>query len=431
MLKIFIFLAAFLFTPKIYAKPILTSNSFESIGLSDQSFYFEDKNSTHTVTDILKLVEAGKLSPPENGKTSFGFSASSWWMASALVNETSENIKAVVIQRYALVDTIEFWLLDTQGNILSLQRFRPAYFFTLAWFTLIFANILRMAATSGSIERSPLTEWGVVFGSVIEAALISLALADKVRLTEKHTFDRISSLNKNLRQESAKVQNLNENLEQLVEEKTREIQSIMTNISLGILVIRGDDLLVSETFSKASLAIFKTSTIGTMPAIDLMFRDAQISNEAKEQVKSVLESAIGEDEVNFESNSHLLPREITFQFKSDERHYQFDWKAIVDANDKTEKVLVVVKDVTDLRKLEASAREKSLELEYIGEILDVTSQKFSAFISSSTKSLVNHKGNVRSELLHLDSLPTLPDTPTSVRASPTPLPWSQYVTSAG
>ena len=277
------------------------------------------------------------------------------------------------------------------GITLSLQRFRPAYFFTLAWTTLIIANFVRMMATSGAIEMSAFTEWGVVIGSVIEAALISLALADKVRLTEKNALSRISALNDNLRLESDKVRNLNENLERLVEEKTREIQSIMKNIPLGVLVVKGEELLVSDTYSRSCQDILRTKSIASSSAIDLIFHDAKLDKETKAQVDSVLRSSIGEDEINFETNEHLLPQELVFQFMDEIRYYQFNWKAILDENNLVEKILVVVKDVTEIKQLEDSALKKSLDLEYIGEILDVSSQKFSTFITSSLKFMEENK----------------------------------------
>ncbi len=98
----------------------------------------------------------------------------------------------------------------TCGTVCSLKRFRPAYFFTFAWLTLIIGNVIRMAMLWGYLPSSFWAENSVLVGSVIEVILLSLALADKVRITEKLAFESI--------------ENLNQNLEKTVAEQTSELR---------------------------------------------------------------------------------------------------------------------------------------------------------------------------------------------------------------
>ncbi len=285
------------------------------------------------------------------------------------------------------------------GVVCSLQRFRPAYFFTLAWIVMIVANVLRMAVVSGQLPASFFAEWGVLIGSVVEVVLISLALADKVRITEKLAFDRIESLNRDLQKEHNKVVNLNNNLERMVEEQTREIKSILKHIQIGIVVIGRNRLEVTGTFSESVKNIFKTDRIESVHAIDLLFANAAIDNEVKSQVRSVLEGSLGEEALNFEMNSSLLPTELTYLFGLEQRVLQFDWNPVIDKDGTIEKMLVSIKDVTTLKQLEAEATERSRELECIGEILDVTPRNFGIFIDSAQRFLADNirllKANLR------------------------------------
>ena len=277
------------------------------------------------------------------------------------------------------------------GVYMSLKRFRPAYFFTVAWFTVIFFNILRVLSLAGVVQSNFFTEWGVMIGAVIETALISLALADKVRLSEKNSFNRIKNLNHNLRIESDKVKNLNENLEQLVEEQTREISSIMQHIQLGIVVIKGDELSVSSTYSDAAYQIFNVSQLEGVYAIDLLFQNADINKEARDQVASIIESCLGNHSLNFISNEHLFPLEMKYNFGTVTKDYQFSWQIVVDQNEIIEKFIVSVKDITHLKQLESAAKENSRELDLIGEIIDVSTKQFSNFMKSSTDFIADNK----------------------------------------
>jgi signal transduction histidine kinase len=286
--------------------------------------------------------------------------------------------------------TLASFITLAAGVVCSLQRFRPAYFFTLAWFVMIVANVVRMAVVAGHFPASFLAEWGVLIGSVVEVVLLSLALADKVRITEKQAFERIELLNLEFKKEHDEVVNLNNNLERMVEEQTREIKSILKHIQIGIIVIGKNRLEVTDTYSESAKTIFKTERIGAVHAIDLIFANAAIDSEVKSQVRSVLENSLGETALNFELNSSLLPNELTYFFGLEQRVLQFDWNPVVDKDGTIEKMLVSIKDVTALKQLEAEAHERSRELDCIGEILEVTPRNFGIFIDSAQRFLADN-----------------------------------------
>jgi signal transduction histidine kinase/class 3 adenylate cyclase len=95
------------------------------------------------------------------------------------------------------------------GSLSCLEKYRPAYFFLAAWIVLILTNIRRQAYFSGNLGES-YNEWEVIAGTVFEVVLISLALADRVRLSEKKAYET--------------VDNLNRNLEMIVDEQTKELR---------------------------------------------------------------------------------------------------------------------------------------------------------------------------------------------------------------
>ncbi|HET9241110.1 MAG TPA: 7TM diverse intracellular signaling domain-containing protein [Oligoflexus sp.] len=283
----------------------------------------------------------------------------------------------------------------TCGIVCSLKRYRPAYFFTLAWLALIIGNVIRMAMASGIIPASFWSEWSVLIGSVIEVVLLSLALADKVRLTEKSAFARIEKLNVDLHKEHEAVVHLNNNLERMVEEQTREIKSILKHIQIGIMIVGRHGLTITETHSESVKTLFHTDKVASSSVLDLLFKHAQATEETRSVVQTVLENSLDESDLNFHSNSHLLPTEMNFRFGEEVRVLQLDWNPVIDRNARVEKMLISVKDVTALKKLEAEAAEKSKELEYIGEILDVTPKQFGIFVNSAQRFLSDNKRLLR------------------------------------
>ena len=59
------------------------------------------------------------------------------------------------------------------------------------------------------------------------------------------------------------------------------------------------------------------------------------------------------------------------------------WSAITDENDTIVRLMLCVRDVTELRELAAEASEQKRRLEMIGEILAMNEEKFHHFIESS------------------------------------------------
>ena len=276
------------------------------------------------------------------------------------------------------------------GVVRSAQRFRPAYFYTAAWILILAANLTRMLVMSGNLPPSIFSDFGVHFGLVVEAVLISLGLADKIRLREKKDLERISSLNTTLKEESQKVRDLNEHLEERVEEQTREIKSIMRNIQLGIVVIEGEDLHITGTYSDAVKDIFEVRDVGGMEAVQLLFHQALVSRELRDQIATIISTSLDEDPLVFECNEHLLPTEVVYQYEQ-KKILQFDWKPVVDNNDLIEKVIVAVKDVTSLKVLEEESKNRERELLFLGEILSISPRKFSQFMEASVGFMSDNK----------------------------------------
>jgi len=101
---------------------------------------------------------------------------------------------------------------------------------------------------------------------------------------------------------------------------------------------------------------------------------------------------IGEDEMNFEFNAHLLPLEID-KTMPDGRTKVLDlnWSPITDETGTTLRLLLCLRDVTDLRALAKAADAQKKELALIGEILAVRQEKFQEFIGSAKEFIAENE----------------------------------------
>ena len=96
--------------------------------------------------------------------------------------------------------------------------------------------------------------------------------------------------------------------------------------------------------------------------------------------------------MNFEFNEHLLVGEVERRMPDGSvKILDLSWSPIVDDAGNTARLLLCVRDVTELRQLAAEANEQRRELEIIGEILGVTQEKFFEFIASATKLLEDNE----------------------------------------
>jgi hypothetical protein len=67
----------------------------------------------------------------------------------------------------------------------SLKRYRPAYFYTLAWSFMLITGIALTLSNVGILPGNDFTNFGTLAGVMLEISLLSLALADRVKVIEQ------------------------------------------------------------------------------------------------------------------------------------------------------------------------------------------------------------------------------------------------------
>ncbi|MFE8071142.1 GAF domain-containing protein [Marinobacteraceae bacterium S3BR75-40.1] len=168
-----------------------------------------------------------------------------------------------------------------------------------------------------------------------------------------------------------------------LQQKTRDIASMMANMHQGLFTIVPDGTIHPE-YAVYLESIFETKRIAHRQFSDFMFSQARLSSDEIDQCMMAVDTIVGEDEVMFEFNSHCLPTEMTLVLDGGrQKILEMDWDPILADDDTVEKLMVAVRDVTELKALEAEAARQRDELEIIGEILGVEADKFREFLAIS------------------------------------------------
>lgn len=271
------------------------------------------------------------------------------------------------------------------------QRSRSAQYFALA-FGLFLVGVLAYGAQSlGLVAVNSFTKNGVTLGSAAEVILLSLALGDKLDRRQKKARREIEFLNDSLKATISEI-------EQRVEEKTRHIASVMNHIKQGIFTIL-PGLQIERYYSLHLAEILENKDIAGKNPMDLFFRKTDLSPDELVTIESVLIGSLGESNLNFQMNECHLPSNI----KLNEKHLNLSWQSIDNEDEETEKIMVVVRDITELRKLEEQSEEQKKELKIIGTLIRASTDRCHSFFTQGIRFLEQNLSTIANHPTYNDS----------------------------
>jgi len=189
---------------------------------------------------------------------------------------------------------------------------------------------------------------------------------------------------------NAMIEKIQESSTQL-KQKTADIQAMMQYIPQGILTIQ-DGNKVHPEYSAFLESILETKDIAAHDVMALIFSNSQCNAEIQSQVEAAISASIGEDAMNFEFNEHLLVQEVEKKMADGRvKILDLSWSPITDDQDNVVRVMLCVRDITEIKQLAAEAGAQKRELEIIGQILAINQEKFHEFVDSSAKFLAENK----------------------------------------
>lgn len=202
--------------------------------------------------------------------------------------------------------------------------------------------------------------------------------------TRRVPIDRMDEVGHSIKAFNGMLEKIEE-ASALVRQKTADIQTMLQNIPQGILTIVDGNKIHPE-YSAYLETVFESKDIVGRDIMDFVFADTNLGADTLAQMEAIGGACIGEDLMNFEFNQHLMVGEIEKRMPDGRvKILDLSWSPIVDEHDMIVRLMLCVRDVTELRQLAAEANEQKRELEIIGEILAVSQDKFHDFIVSSLK----------------------------------------------
>ena len=166
-------------------------------------------------------------------------------------------------------------------------------------------------------------------------------------------------------------------------QKNQDIANMMANMHQGLFTIT-EGGLVHKEYAAYLEKIFETDRIAGRNVNDLLFANSTLGADARDQNITAVDAIVGEDSMMYEFNSHCLVSEMTIAFEDgNEKILELDWDPILNDDDVVERLMITVRDVTEIRALEEAAKGQQRELELIGEVLAIDAGKFAEFLRGS------------------------------------------------
>jgi HAMP domain-containing protein/HPt (histidine-containing phosphotransfer) domain-containing protein len=198
------------------------------------------------------------------------------------------------------------------------------------------------------------------------------------------------------------IEEQNRTLEQKVEErtamlrqKTNDINNMLQNMHQGIFTIIAGNRVHPE-YSRYLEEILENKQIADANVMDLLFTNTGLGSNAVNQVQAALGAVLGEDAMMFDFNRHCLVKEYTKIMPSGKNKIlELDWDPITGESGNIEKMMVTVRDVTELRGLQAEAEKQKWELAVIGQILAVSASKFLSFTKDANHFLDENEALIK------------------------------------
>jgi len=186
------------------------------------------------------------------------------------------------------------------------------------------------------------------------------------------------------------IEEQNRNLEQKVlartaelRQKTNDINNMLQNMHQGIFTINTGNKVHPE-YSAYLEKILETTSIADSDAMALLFSNSDLSTNSLDQINAALSAIVGEDAMGYDFNKHLLVKEFRKNMTDGRtKTLELDWDPMAGEGSTIDKMMVTVRDVTELRALQAAAEHQKWELEVIGQILGVSRSKFDAFVKNA------------------------------------------------
>ncbi|MCW3087522.1 MAG: hypothetical protein JWQ78_908, partial [Sediminibacterium sp.] len=144
-------------------------------------------------------------------------------------------------------------LLSASWYIARKNRYKPAYFYFVAWIAFLGGIIVFVLRNLNILPYNNFTTYILYVGSAIEGILLSIALADKINILRQEKDRSQEALLRSSQENEQLVKDQNVMLERKVAERTEELQSSNSHLSTALHDLKDAQTQLVEAEKMASL----------------------------------------------------------------------------------------------------------------------------------------------------------------------------------
>ncbi len=160
--------------------------------------------------------------------------------------------------------------------------------------------------------------------------------------------------------------------------KNADIQSMLGNLELGICTIL-PDLSLHPEFSQHLAQMLGGDDLGGRSVLDAIFAHSGLGDDRVAQLEAGLQLSLGQDVFVHECNLHCFPETFVLETSSGPRHIEAEWEPLCSAEDEVERIMLVLRDVTEVLALREQAAQQGVELAMVAELLGISADNFERF----------------------------------------------------
>jgi len=198
-----------------------------------------------------------------------------------------------------------------------------------------------------------------------------------------------------------KLQAFSQGLEKAVAERTQElrvktddVRRMLDNIEQGVFTLL-PDLSLHREYSANLEVILERGYLGGESFEDQFLARSDLGTSALASARFVLSESFGNLGFFFLCNRHLLPHEFTLTTaRGTPKLLELEYVGIEDDEENLERVLVIVRDVTELRALRQEADAQREALQVVGELLAVSPGEATQFFERSFAFLDTNRSTI-------------------------------------
>lgn len=237
--------------------------------------------------------------------------------------------------------------------------------------------------------------------------------------------DEVGVLAKNFERMRLKVKAFTDDLQGLVDERTKELRAaveeaeyqrqkvaeILEKIEQGIVTFDAN-LKILPQYSSFLERFYKKKPeeIVGHNIFDILLPQHNLSADVMNMVQEILKVSIGNDSINWIANLRHLPKEVAIKLDGKFKILALDWTPI-ERNGITERVMLSVRDLTDqkmLEKLSEQVNEQNqLMIELFAHYLHGNKAKIDQFVKSMQKEMLEFRSMLQSSDVLLKNVNTL------------------------